>query len=187
MTVRRGIGATLAVLIAAVGLAACTRFGATLSRSSEPVVLDGSALPKLLGGAPMHVVGFAWDGSAWHQIPVQVDERDYVSPGVIYHLPVASYPTLFGTNTLYKPLVYTPPPALTAGYTSADTYTPPDSDPTFDANDELSFLANDTGSKRRSRMPRPRESTRARAKKSPRAIRLRPIKSVTSTSSTATR
>jgi hypothetical protein len=145
MTVRRGIGATLAVLIAALGLAACTRFGATLSRSSEPVVLDGSALPKLLGGAPMHVVGFAWDGSAWHQIPVQVDERDYVSPGVIYHLPVASYPTLFGTNTLYKPLVYTPPPALTAGYTSADTYTPPDSDPTFDANDELSFLANDTG------------------------------------------
>jgi hypothetical protein len=42
-------------------------------------------------------------------------------------------------------LVYTPPAHLTAGYTSTPTYTPSDTDPTFDANDELSFLANDTG------------------------------------------
>ncbi len=145
MSVRRGLGAVLAVVIAGLGLAACTRFGASLSRPAEPVVLDGSALPKLLGGAPMHVVGFAWDGSAWNQVPVQVDERDDVSPGVIYHLPLLYYPTLAGTSTLYKPLVYTPPPAVTAGYTSYDTYTPPDSDPTFDGNDQLSFLANDTG------------------------------------------
>ena len=41
--------------------------------------------------------GFSWDGSAWHQIPVQVDERDLVSPGVIYHLPTSSYPKLYGT------------------------------------------------------------------------------------------
>jgi hypothetical protein len=142
---RRGLGAVLAVVLAALGLAACTRFGASLSRPADPVVLDASALPKLLGGAPMHIVGFAWDGTAWHQVPVQVDERDFVSPGVTYHLPPANYPKLFGTSTLYKPLVYTPPPSLTAGYTSASTYTPPDSDPTFDSNDELSFLANDTG------------------------------------------
>ena len=69
----------LAVGLAGFGLAACTPFGATLSRSSDPVVLDGSALPKLLGTDPMHVVGFAWDGHAWHQIPVQVDQRDYVT------------------------------------------------------------------------------------------------------------
>ena len=53
-------------------------------------ILDGSTLPKLLGGDPMHVVGFAWDGKAWHQIPVQVDQRDYVSPGQIYDLPASS-------------------------------------------------------------------------------------------------
>jgi hypothetical protein len=112
---RRSVVVVVAVAAALLGLTACTRFGATLSRPWEPVVLDGSALPKLLGGAPMHVVGFAWDGSAWHQIPVQVDERDLVSPGQIYHLPVASYPTLFGTTTRYTILVYTPPPTLTAG------------------------------------------------------------------------
>ena len=127
------------------GLSACTPFGATLTRPSDPIVLNGSALPKLLGTDPMHVVGFAWNGSTWTQIPVQVDQRDYVSPGQIYHLPPSSYPTLYGTTTPYKILVYTPPPTLTAGYTSNATYTPADSDPSFDANDELSFLANDTG------------------------------------------
>ena len=127
------LGAGLAVF----GLAACTRFGATLSRSSDPVVLDGSALPKLFGTDPMHVVGFAWDGHAWHQIPVQVDQRDYVNPGQIYHLPTSSYPDVYGTTTPYKILVYTPPASLSPGYTSSGTYTPPASDPMFDALDQL--------------------------------------------------
>jgi hypothetical protein len=135
----------LVVAPALLGLAGCTRFGATLARPSDPVVLDGSVLPKLVGAPPMHIVGFAWDGSAWHQVPVQVDERDLVSPGQIYHLPAASYPTLYGTTTPYKMLVYTPPAGLSAGYTSWSTYTPTDSDPLFDANDQLSFLASDTG------------------------------------------
>ena len=60
---------------------------------------------------------------------MQVDERDLVSPGQIYHRPTASYPNLFGTTTPYKILVYTPPASLTAGYTSASTYTPSDSEP----------------------------------------------------------
>ena len=141
----RVVGLVLASTLVVFGLAACTPFGATLNRPSDPVVLDGSALPKLLGTNPMHIVGFAWDGKAWHQVPVQVDQRDYVSPGQIYHLPPSSYPTLYGTTTPYKMLVYTPPATLTAGYTSSGTYTPPDSDPTFDTNDQLSFLVNDTG------------------------------------------
>ncbi len=143
---RRRILLVLAVLVPAVlGLAACTRFGATISRGSDPVVLQGSAVPKLLGGDPMHVVGFSWDGKAWHQIPVQVDERDLVNPGEIYHRPTNLWPVVFGTSTPYKMLVYTPPAATTAGYAVASTYTPSDSDPTLDANDEVSFLANDTG------------------------------------------
>jgi len=141
----RGSVAVLAAGLAVFGLAACTPFGATLNRPSEPVVLDGSALPKLIGNDPMHIVGFAWDGKVWHQIPVQVDQRDLVSPGQIYHLPTSSYPNLFGTTTPYKILVYTPPATLTAGYTSSATYTPPDSNPMFDSNDQLSFLANDSG------------------------------------------
>ncbi len=134
------------VVPALLGLTACTRFGASLSRVSDPVVLDGTALPKLLGGEPAHIVGFSWDGKAWHQIPVQVDERDLVNPGQIYHRPTSIWPNLFGTTTPYKILVYTPPPTLTAGYTAAGTtYTPVDSNPAFDANDEVSFMGLDTG------------------------------------------
>ncbi len=141
----RSVLVTLAAGLVVFGLAACTRFGATLSRPSDPVVLDGSSLPKLLGTDPMHIVGFAWDGTTWHQIPVQVDQRDWVSPGQIYHLPTSAYPTLYGTSTPYKILVYTPPATLTAGYSSSPTYTPTASDPNFDALDQLSFLANDSG------------------------------------------
>ena len=50
--------------------------GASLTRPSDPVVLTGNALPKLLGAAPAHIVGFSLDGKQWHQIPVEVDERD---------------------------------------------------------------------------------------------------------------
>jgi hypothetical protein len=142
---QRGRIAVSAIVLAVIGLAGCTRFGATISRPSDPVVLDGSALPKLVGTDPMHIVGFSWDGSTWHQVPVQVDERDLVSPGVIYHLPTALYPNLFGTTTPYKILVYTPPAHPSPGYVISGTYTPPDSNPMFDGNDQLSFLSADTG------------------------------------------
>lgn len=122
-----------------------SHYGASLYRIDDPIVLTGASLPKLVGTSPRHVVGFAWDGSSWHQIPVQVDERDLVSPGVIYHLPTNGYPKLYGTSTLLKIPVYTPPATSTGDYTSYPTYTPPDSDPMLDANDEVSFLAYDTG------------------------------------------
>ena len=77
-------------------------------------------------------------------MPVQVDERDNVNPGQIYNWPVAKYAKLPG-GASYEPLVYTPPATASAGYTSAPVYTPPDSVPTLDADDEVSFLANDTG------------------------------------------
>ena len=94
------------------GLAGCnTRFGASLDRPADPVVLTGTALPKLLGRRARRTSwASSWDGSAWHQVPVQVDERDLVNPGEIYHRPCDSWPTLFGTATPYKMLVYTPPP-----------------------------------------------------------------------------
>ena len=136
---------TVTVLLVA-GISGCnSRYGASLDRPDDPIVLTGAQLPKLLGTAPRHVVGFSWDGSAWHQVPVQVDERDLVSPGVVYHLQTSNYPTLFGTSTPLKTLVYTPPTSSTADYTSFPTYTPPDSDPNLDANDEVSFLAYDSG------------------------------------------
>ena len=122
----------------------CTLYGATLDRQGDPIVLTGAQLPKLLGSAPDQLVGFVWNTKGeWVQVPVQVDERDWVSPGQILHEPVADWPTVSGS--LYKILVYTPTSWTGPGYTSLDTYTPHDSDPTFDANDELSLLVDDTG------------------------------------------
>jgi len=145
-TTRRMFGAVTLVAIAVATLAGCnTRYGSNLQRFSDPVVLTGAQVPGLEGADPQHVVAFSHDGSTWHQIPVQVDERDLVSPGVIQHLPTSAYPKLSGTSTPYKILVYTPPPTTTAGYTTWSTYTPPDGDPTLDANDEISFLASDAG------------------------------------------
>ncbi len=133
-------------LVAGTLVSGCTtRYGSPILRASDPVVVTGAQVPRLAGADPQGVVAFSWDGTAWHQIPVQVDERDHVSPGVIYHLAPADYPKRYGTSTLYTIPVYTPPRALTAGYTASSTYTPPDSDPGVDADDEISVLADDTG------------------------------------------
>ena len=134
----RGLVGVFAAGAALLGLAGCTRFGATLSRPSDPVVLDGSALPKLLGGDPMHVVGFSWDGSAWNQIPVQVDPRDFVNPGQILNRPTNAYATLPG-GAPYKILVYTDPPVASAGYTWWPTFTGVAAHTGLGANDEVSF------------------------------------------------
>ena len=126
------------------GIAACTtRYGATLVRPSDPVVLAGSALPKLVNQVPSSVVAFAWDGSKWSQVPVQVDERDLVNPGQIYNRPAAKWAKV-PDGSPYEILAYTPP-AVRPGYRSYSTFTPPDRNPKLDANDEVSFLAADLG------------------------------------------
>ncbi len=135
--------AVLALVPSLLALAGCTRFGATVSRPEDPVVLDGTSLPKLIGATVPSVVGFSWDGSAWQQVPVQVDERDMVSPGKIENLPTGSWPKVNGAN--YLVLAYTTPSQPAAGYTSSATFVGADSNPLFDANDQVSFLSNDTG------------------------------------------
>lgn len=143
---RRFVSALCASVLLVVGLTACeSRYGATLNQPDDPIVLTGADTPDLIGADPQHVVGFSWDGDGWHQIPVQVDERDMVSPGAIYHRAPANYPKLKGTSTVYEILVYTPPTVSTADYTVFPTYTPADSDPTVDADDEIVFMAYDTG------------------------------------------
>jgi hypothetical protein len=139
----RQLVAALAVVPLVMMLASCTKHFGSLNRLGDPVIMTGDQLPKLLGAAPQHIVGFAWDGSGWTQVPVQVDERDWVSPGQILNEPPANWPMVNGQP--YKILVYTPTNWTSTGYTSWPTYTPPDSDPTFDSNDQLSFMQEDTG------------------------------------------
>jgi hypothetical protein len=99
----------------------------TLSREHDPVVLEGASLPTLAGGPVGAIVAFRYEEGAggWQQIPVQVDERKLVDFGVVYNL---------------APIGIT-----TMAYADATTYTGPDPDPGFDADDELVFMSGDVG------------------------------------------
>ena len=137
--------ALVALVPIVAGLAvACTRFGATVARPEEPVVLDGSALPKLIGTAPQHVVGFSWDGKKWVQIPTQVDQRDWVNQGQILNRPTSAYAKL-PDNSPYRVLVYTNPATPSPGYSWTPTYTGVAGHSGLGADDEVSFLSNDSG------------------------------------------
>ncbi len=105
----------------------------TLARPADPVVLTGAELPKLVGGPRANIVGFRWSGTDWVQLPIQIDERALVNFGKVYNNPSASF--------------YDSSPALVTDlvYTGGNTFTGIDPDPTFDSNDELSFMARDAG------------------------------------------
>lgn len=97
-----------------------------LNRPADPVVVTGANLSALLGAAPGDIVAFKFS-SGWQQIPVQVDERANVDIGAIYHT------SSIGVTRLV--------------YTDSNTFTGPDPNTTFDADDELVFMAKDTGNK----------------------------------------
>ena len=81
----------------------------------------------MLGTAPGEVLAFRYTSSngAWTQVPVQIDERN-------------SYTVKDCYNGSYYPLGVTE-------YTDPNTWVGADSIPTFDADDELVFMAFDTG------------------------------------------
>ena len=95
-------------------------------RTADPVVLTGSDVPWHLGIEPGWLVAFRYD-DGWQQIVVQVDERAAVDSGDIYGLG--------GTYGGFIQLVYT----------DESTFTGSDPDPTLDADDEIVFMAKDTG------------------------------------------
>lgn len=114
-------------------------YAAPADRGSDPVVLKGWQLPWLAAESlsPEAVVAFRYDG-AWHQVPVQVDERDVVEFARVYgYYDRNTNPTGgdYGIG-LYEEF-----------YTDSGTFTGPDSNPLFDLNDELVFMAADCGAK----------------------------------------
>jgi hypothetical protein len=96
----------------------------TLNRASDPVVMRGSALTTMLGIAPGDLVAFRY-ASGWTQVPVQVDERDNYTVQDCY-------------NGAYNPLAITE-------YTDTNTWVGADGTSTFDSDDEVVFMAADTG------------------------------------------
>jgi len=105
-----------------------------LDRPADVVVLTGADLPALDGADPALLAAFRWDGAdAWHQVPLQIDERN-----------VVAWPDVYGG-------VPTPwPEPLTAADTTLawcdpETFVGADPDAGFDADDELALAASDAG------------------------------------------
>jgi hypothetical protein len=112
-----------AVLLCALLLPFATQ-ASTLDRDRDPVVMTGLDLPAFSGAPVDRIAAFRYQGG-WIQIPVQIDERDLVDFGTVYD----QAPTGIATLT----------------YTDGATYAGPDSDPLFDDDDELVFMAADAG------------------------------------------
>ncbi len=133
--------ARLIALVSAIGVVAAAvtalpaspAAAAPLSRPADPVVLTGADLPTLSGDARGTIVGFRWTGTAWAQLPIQIDERAVVNFGKIYNDPAAVF--------------YSSQPGLVNElvYTATNTWTGRDPNGKFDNDDELVFMARDAG------------------------------------------
>lgn len=119
----RSMGAA-AIAAALLAGAPAAQGQSTLNRPADPVVLTGADIPSLNGITPQSLVAFRYN-NGWVQIPVQVDERNVVDFGTIFH----TAPT--GKTIL--------------AYTDANTWTGADPDPMIDANDEIVFMAKQAG------------------------------------------
>lgn len=131
--VKAGIG--LVAGIFALGLAGVAD-AAPGGRDGDPVVLKGSSVAGLIGVAPESVVGFAYRGGRWVQIPVQVDERHTIDVRQLY--PAGNHPPYVGNDD---------PDFDLDVYADPKTRSGADSNPDFDADDELVFMGGDTGSR----------------------------------------
>ena len=113
----------------------------TPDRSKDPVVITGSDLPCLVNQTnllPDDIVGFRVENGTWVQIPVQADEILVDSIAKPWGPEPAAYDCrLSKRNT----------PWFVSFYADPNTYTGADPDASFDANDELAFMARDAGVK----------------------------------------
>ncbi|MEM8525185.1 MAG: T9SS type A sorting domain-containing protein [Bacteroidota bacterium] len=106
------------------------------TRDCDPVVMTGTDLPCMIGEVPTDVVAFRYQNGSWQQIPMQIDERIVLDVTVPY-----------GEDTgdcFYKSREDVPWDVLF--YADPNTYTGADvTDPNFDDDDELAFMAKDVG------------------------------------------
>ncbi len=98
----------------------------TLNRPPDSVVLTGLDLPGLTNLPPSQIVAFRYVGG-WQQVPVQIDERKWVDFGLVYNSNAVGIVTL--------------------AYADTNTFCGADTDPMFDVDDELVFMAKDAGNR----------------------------------------
>jgi hypothetical protein len=127
---RAGSAALAALAVGSAVLAGCNGDAGTQlwRRDLDPVVLTGAQVTDLVGTAPGDVVAFRWNTAlpGWQQVPVQADERH-----VEYLTKLRN-----GTGTSGPQALAYSDPGANAG---ADPVA------TFDANDEIAFMTDDTG------------------------------------------
>jgi hypothetical protein len=129
---------------------------------SDPVVMTGAALPRLLGSAPDSLVAYRYKQvkgrhgkhGKWVAVPVQVDERAVIDFGQTPTAAPGAQGTVYGTA---------PVGATALQYTDPNTFVGPDPDPTLDGNDEVTFMASDTGRRAPGKAKRPRHVLRGGA------------------------
>lgn len=123
--VRLGAGAGVGALLA-LGLTGCNDpVASSLNRPSDPIVMKGSGLTRLIGSTPGDIVAFRSTASGWQQVPVQVDERKMVDFGIAYHGAASG--------------------VVVQAYADPSTYAGADTDTKLDANDEVVVMASDAG------------------------------------------
>ncbi|MEN0045866.1 MAG: T9SS type A sorting domain-containing protein [Bacteroidota bacterium] len=108
----------------------------TQTRDCDPVVMTGTDVPCMLGEAPTDVVAFRYQNGNWQQIPMQIDERVLLDINVPYGTNTGDCFYKSRENIQWDVLFYADPNT----YTGADV-----TDPNFDDDDELVFMAKDVG------------------------------------------
>jgi hypothetical protein len=98
----------------------------SIGRTADPIVIRGESLPQFLQTNPSNIVLFYFDGK-WKQAPVQIDDRVIADFYDIYN----------GTRVS--------PGVTEEFFADENTLTGPDTDPLFDENDQLVFMATDSG------------------------------------------
>ena len=109
----------------------------SIDRIEDPVVVLGAQLSQLQQVDAGSIVAFSRVEGAWVQVPVQVDERVVQDFCEIYGKSSGRWGSepACKTNRVVEALFYADP----------ETFTGPDTNPAFDADDELVFMARDGG------------------------------------------
>ncbi len=125
---KRWIG--LLVLLFA-GMTIAMQQTAMAMRKDAPAVILGTLIPWA-NALPADIVAFSYD-EAWHQIPIQVDERDFRELSHVYGAGTIPQAVIYGVGVFEEV------------YCDSGTFTGPDTNPFIDDNDEIVFMTQDAG------------------------------------------
>ncbi len=126
----------IAMVLSALPLFPAAEGATPLNRPADPVILSGADAIAFANALPENIVAFRYTGTAWEQIPVQIDERKVASYGTdVFNGVTGGY--VSASHAAFTQTVYCDP----------TTFVGADTNPCVDADDEIVFMARDTGTK----------------------------------------